>query len=277
MRATQSAVSIAIACACVLSQHEGNAFTSPHPHRSSVVSSRHRFVGTELRSTVDAESISPTGACSPSMQLVEQFLHQYRESLEEGNKWANEFGFADDNDGEETAEGSFYAIFRAIRNVDTINHSDGGGGEKLIGMSGTPFYIPGSLLAKAEDASGGDGGKNRFCDFFHFPHLATALEEDFLDAQVGSTDNRKGWQVAAVSQPTGTSFEEARMTLDQVKTAMEVSVVNSMGQSLSNYPLLPGCTWFSLVLLSLIILAPTFPASRAPPWQVPMHYPSLEL
>ena len=99
------------------------------------------------------------------MQLVEHFLTQYEQSLEEGHGWANEFGFAEED--EKTAEGAFYAIFRAIRKMDSE-----GSGEKLLGLSGTPFYIPASLLAKAE---GSDTSK--FSNFFHFPHFATALEE----------------------------------------------------------------------------------------------------
>jgi hypothetical protein len=79
-------------------------------------------------------------------------------------------------------------------------------------------------LAKAEGGgASSDDGTNRFSSYFHFSHLATSLEEDFLDAQVGSTDNRKGWQVSAVSEPTGSSFDDARMTLSQVEAALEVS------------------------------------------------------
>lgn len=172
------------------------------------------------------------------MQLVEHFLTQYEQSLEEGHGWANEFGFAEED--EKTAEGAFYAIFRAIRKMDSE-----GSGEKLLGLSGTPFYIPASLLAKAE---GSDTSK--FSNFFHFPHFATALEEDFLDATVGSTDNRKGWQVSAVSQPTGSSFDDARMNLSQVKTALESGTVifNNIG---AHIPRLAGPTLASTDALSL--------------------------
>ena len=200
---------------------------------------------TKLHSTTttSAETSGSGGAASPSMHIVEQFLSTYEQSLKEGHQWAEEFGFFPESDGEDaeqtspTPEGAFYAIFRAIREIDSNNNNNGVGGrsdddqeKKLLGLSGTPFYIPASLLAKAEENNDDDEStttttnhKNLFSDFFHFPHLATALEEDFLDATRGSTDNRKGWQVAAVSQPTGSSFDDARMTLDQVKTALEVS------------------------------------------------------
>lgn len=123
------------------------------------------------------------------MQLVQDVLSQYKQSLKEGHQWANEFGFAEND--EKTAEGAFYAIFRAIRMIDS-KHNVGSDDEKLLGLSGTPFYIPASLLAKAEEENDGGSKNSMFSNYFHFPHLATALEEDFLDAQRGSTDNRKG-------------------------------------------------------------------------------------
>ena len=109
--------------------------------------------------------------------------------------------------------------------MDSISSgSSSSSSDKLLGLSGTPFYIPASLLAKAEGNE--ETITNQFSNFFHFPHLATALEEDFLDAQRGSTDNRKGWQVSEVSQPMGSSFDDARMTLPQVETALEVSSIS---------------------------------------------------
>mmetsp|Transcript_5107 Transcript_5107/g.11610 ORF Transcript_5107/g.11610 Transcript_5107/m.11610 type:complete len:248 (+) Transcript_5107:172-915(+) len=212
-----------------------NAFMSHSSLVSSITSSSRHFTthasiikneacNTKLYSTINAETISSNGASSPSMQLVEQFLSQYEASLEEGQQWANEFGFAEKE--EQSAEGSFYSIFRAIRGMDSKIGVGLEDCDKLLGLKGTPFYIPVALLAKAESASISDSsnsGTNMFSNFFHFPHLATALEEDFLDAQRGSTDNRKGWQVSEVSQPTGSSFDDARMTLSQVKTALEVS------------------------------------------------------
>ncbi|KAL7539651.1 hypothetical protein ACHAXR_012510 [Thalassiosira sp. AJA248-18] len=264
MRALLSRDSTAsIALVAIISNHNkflAYAFT-PSLQVPSTSCSRHFFtthastrnavLGTKLHSTTNAETISSNGATSPSMQLVEQFLSQYETSLEEGQQWAHEFGFAEE---EETAEGAFYAIFRAIRKMDSNNGiSSEGSGEKLLGLSGTPFYVPAALLAKAEENSSNRGdsdGTNMFSNYFHFPHLATALEEDFLDAQRGSTDNRKGWQVSAVSQPTGSSFDDARMTLSQVKTALESGTVifNNIG---SHIPRLAGPTLASTDALSL--------------------------
>lgn len=190
--------------------HIANAFTALHLHSSRVScssSTRHSPDARNISTKSERLSAINPVAESPSAHVVEQFLSQYENSLQEGQEWATEFGFSNQ-------EGAFYAIFRAIRKMDSSKNS------KLLGLSGTPFFIPRALLAKAE---GGASSENNFSSYFHFPHLATALEEDFLDAQVGSTDNRKGWQVSAVSEPTGSSFDDARMTLSQVKAALEVS------------------------------------------------------
>lgn len=161
-----------------------------------------------------------------SSQIVDDFIQNYKSAMKEGHEWSKEFGFASD-DNEEVAEGAFYALFRAIRELDS----------GTFGLSGTPFYVPSEILAKAESRD-----KGALTGYFHFtPELSTALEEDFLDAQVGSTDNRKGWTVNAVSMPSGSSFEEARMSLEQVKSALEVGTVifNNIG---AHIPKLAGPT-----------------------------------
>ncbi len=45
------------------------------------------------------------------------------------------------------------------------------------------------------DGDDSDGGAI-FDGFFTFDDLVKALEDDFLDADRGSTDNRKGWKVS---------------------------------------------------------------------------------
>lgn len=219
-----SGAALCIVLATVL---PANGFSSHCLSLASSASSSRRFTlarnaahETKVYSTVNAETISSNnGAISLSARLVEKFLSQYETSLDEGRQWADEFGF-------EEGEGAFYAIFRAIRKMDS-KIGVGSDGGKLLGLDGTPFYVPASLLARAESASG--EGTNKLSDYcFHFSHLETALEEDFLDATVGSTDNRKGWQVSAVSQPTGSSFDDARMTLAQVKTALTVRIIGNL-------------------------------------------------
>ena len=218
-----SGAALCIVLATVL---PANGFSSHCSSLASSISSSRRFTlapvahETKVYSTVDVETIpSNNSVISPSARLVEKFLSQYETSLDEGRLWADEFGL-------EEGEGAFYAVFRAIRKMDS-KIGVGSDGGKLLGLDGTPFYVPASLLARAESASG--EGTNKLSDYcFHFSHLETALEEDFLDATVGSTDNRKGWQVSAVSQPTGSSFDDARMTLAQVKTALTVRIIRNL-------------------------------------------------
>ncbi|KAL9185437.1 hypothetical protein ACHAXT_003214 [Thalassiosira profunda] len=242
--AAASAALAILYCGCILPTEAFSTSRGVLPSASCHQRDVHAICTPQLHSTISADAISSNGAASPSMPLVEQFLSQYEESLDEGHTWAREFGFAETD--EKGAEGAFYAAFRALRHMDVA-----GSDAKLCGLDGTPFFVPASLLAAAEGASGdGEARETAFSSFFHFPHLATALEEDFLDAQVGSTDNRKGWQVAAVSQPTGSSLDEARMTLAQVKTALESGTVimNNIG---AHIPRLAGATLASTDALSL--------------------------
>lgn len=196
-----------------------------------------------ISSLSSSSSSNHHGATSPSKQIIEQFLVNYGKSLDEGYKWADEFGFtdnvddADEDNGhqqQKTAEGAFYALFSAIRKMEdttTTSTTNADADEKeqqqLLGLNGTPFYIPSKLLHQVESSSSNDQHQQQqhqlFTNYFHFEHLSKALEEDFLDAQRGSTDNRKGWKVNEVSKPLGSSFDDARMTLPQVKKALEVS------------------------------------------------------
>jgi len=247
--ASKGAVISALAAILLLSFNENSAVAFTPTSTSSAPSLRItpivKLSNVKLHSAIEDTTPIQSEPVSPSMSLLEQFITEYQQSLEEGSKWATEFGFAEE--GEDAPESAFYAIFRAIRQVDAkTNNADGSSsGEKLMGLSGVPMYVPNYILARAEQKH-----QNAFCDFFHFPHLAKALEEDFLDAQRGSTNNRKGWQVAAVSQPTGSSFNDARMTLPQVNAALEAGTVifNNIG---AHIPRLAGPTLASTDALSL--------------------------
>lgn len=271
-RAPSSSIALIIILIIVASYNHGtvlvvNAFTSLIPI-SSKTSHHFFFTATwhDVRTTAttykqtnvhsstinDEETISSSsssnhhGAESPSKQIIEQFLVNYGKSLDEGYKWADEFGFTDNVDEDEdnghqqqkTAEGAFYALFSAIRKMEdttttsTMNaDADEKEQQQLLGLNGTPFYIPSKLLHQVESSSSNGNDEHQqqqqqhqlFTNYFHFEHLSKALEEDFLDAQRGSTDNRKGWKVNEVSKPLGSSFDDARMTLPQVKKALEVS------------------------------------------------------
>lgn len=73
------------------------------------------------------------------------------------------------------AEKGFYALFEGIKkNVP-------------IGLKGKPFYLKAEQVEKAMGKS--------FAGFFTYEDLETAVNDDFLDAGRGTTDNRKGWKV----------------------------------------------------------------------------------
>jgi hypothetical protein len=89
-----------------------------------------------------------------------------------------------------------------------------------LGLRGLPYVLRKDDIAKALDQEEGV-----FDGFFTMDDLEQALEDDFLDASRGSTDNRKGWKIAAVSNPRGDSFEEARMRFEDVQAALEKGTV----------------------------------------------------
>lgn len=77
-------------------------------------------------------------------------------------------------------DAALYALFMAITGENNIR----------LGVQGTPGYWTREQLDQRWGASG--------CGFkglFTMEHLEQALEDDFLDAARGSTDNRKGWEV----------------------------------------------------------------------------------
>lgn len=107
---------------------------------------------------------------------------------------------------EEGPEDAFHALFLAIKSVP-------------LGFKGYPFVLRDDALADAWKESTG------FRGFFTMNDLEQAVQDDFLDAARGSTDNRKGWQITDVSVPRGDSFEEARMTIDDVEAALDKGTV----------------------------------------------------
>ena len=77
------------------------------------------------------------------------------------------------------SEVGFYGIFDAIRRSGIA-----------LGLKGQPFVARNQDITKALNLS-----SNPFDKFFTMTDLSKALEDDFLDAARGSTDNRKGWKV----------------------------------------------------------------------------------
>jgi hypothetical protein len=84
-------------------------------------------------------------------------------------QWADMFGLGE-------SERAFYALFDGIRK------------EIPIGLRGKPFVLRENQIKDAVGVS--------FGGFFNFEDLEKAVNDDFLDAGRGTTDNRKGWKVS---------------------------------------------------------------------------------
>eukprot|EP00554_Chaetoceros_debilis_P007145 CAMPEP_0194075816 /NCGR_PEP_ID=MMETSP0149-20130528/2743_1 /TAXON_ID=122233 /ORGANISM="Chaetoceros debilis, Strain MM31A-1" /LENGTH=663 /DNA_ID=CAMNT_0038756401 /DNA_START=84 /DNA_END=2072 /DNA_ORIENTATION=- len=182
--------------------------------------------GSRLFATVEESSVSVS--VSESGLLDEDILSRITNAAEESKQWADMFDLADESGA------AFHALFSGIRSSANL------------GLKGKPFYLKSSDVLKAMAMGNGNDNedsnpKDGFSGFFTFEDLKKALEDDFLDADRGSTDNRKGWKVAAVSTPRGSSFEDARMTLDEVQAALTKGTVifNTAG---SHIPKLAGAT-----------------------------------
>ena len=140
--------------------------------------------------------------------LVEKVLKAVRSTRDEAIQYAEAFGLS-------AADAGFYALFRAIRDAPVA-----------LGLKGEPFLIRHGEMCGAMMGGDGEGDSTtHWPGFFGMDDLERAVEEDFLDAARGSTDNRKGWQITDVSQPRGDSFEEARMTFEDVQAALDRGTV----------------------------------------------------
>lgn len=121
-----------------------------------------------------------TSACSISSSLYATIedqtnkvadtsaLLESMKTSEGAQQWAEMFDLSDDDK-------RFYSLFEGIRK------------EILIGLKGKPFVL------KKSDVEGAIG--KSFEGFFTFDDLEKAVNDDFLDAGRGTTDNRKGWKV----------------------------------------------------------------------------------
>ena len=114
-------------------------------------------------------------------------LDAIRDTNGDAKTWAEMFGF------EGKTEESFYNLFSAIKKLNADDATP------LLGLRGLPFYL-----------SSDDCDDLKFSNFFSFNDLSIALKEDFLDADRGSTDNKKGWTVNRVSTPRDSSFEVSK-------------------------------------------------------------------
>jgi hypothetical protein len=152
-----------------------------------------------LKATVEKSS----EAYLASEAVAQLVLDQLSSLKEPSREYADMFGL-----DEESTIG-FYGLFSAMRKSGMA-----------WGFYGAPFVLKTSDIQQALGVE-----KSPFAGFFTMKELEQALNDDFLDAARGSTDNRKGWKVTSVSNPRGDSFEEARMTYEQVLAAMEKGTV----------------------------------------------------
>lgn len=165
---------------------------------------RQRAPTCPLDATVAEDSADTSTTNSP---LTKELIHNISSSTKEAKEWSEMFGLGE-------SEAAFYALFKGIRNVVPL------------GLKGQPFVLHEADVLKATNID-----ENVFKGWFDRKELEKAVNDDFLDADRGSTDANRGWQVASVSEPRGNSFEDAKMLFSEVEYALERGTVifNSAG------------------------------------------------
>ncbi len=121
--------------------------------------------------------------------LDEGILSRITDATQESKQWAEDFDLSDESGA------AFFALFSGIRS------------SAALGLKGKPFHLKSSDVLKAMESSDDETGA--FSGFFTFDDLTKALEEDFLDADRGSTDNRQGWKVSGTM-----NHAECKMQID---------------------------------------------------------------
>jgi hypothetical protein len=147
------------------------------------------IIVTRLAATLDDDTTTTTTTITP--------VH-----LEEGNPIVKAAVLAawEENKDDELCEQEqiimdvpqgFYALSRALKSSGIV-----------MGLKGSPFVLRSQELISSSSSSGtttttdnDTSSRDSFGHFFTMKDLAKALEDDFLDAAKGSTDNRKGWKV----------------------------------------------------------------------------------
>lgn len=159
-------------------------------------------------------SIARYATLAPPEDIVRVSNEQHDSVLETMKKLAQEAKAYADDFGMAETEAAVYAFFAAIKQSKTP-----------LALKGEPFVLRSDEIRAALDIARGFDG------FYTLGDFAQAVQDDFLDAARGSTDNRKGWKIASVSEPRGESFEDARMTFEEVEAALEKGTVilNAIG------------------------------------------------
>lgn len=185
--------------ALFLLQNSGNSFTPPSTYRYGAFKNRNcsiRRLVHKFTAFVDDQDVT-----SPPASLEEHVLQVLQSLVTESNAYAESLGLG-------TVEAAFYGLFAALRRAPVS-----------FGLKGVSFCLRNDAVCQAL------GQESGFPGFFTLKDLERAVEDDFLDAVRGSTDNRKGWQITAVSVPRGDSFEDARMTFPDICKALEKGTV----------------------------------------------------
>ena len=111
---------------------------------------------------------------SGNIEDTQKILSAIKNARAESKSWAEDFGLTEESGA------AFYALFSGLRSAGSM------------GIKGKPFFIKKSDILSALELT---DEKEGFAGFFTFDDMAKAVEDDFLDAIRGSTDNRKGWHV----------------------------------------------------------------------------------
>ena len=134
------------------------------PPIASFLSSSSSSVAFEISSTGEEDENSLV--ITEEMQKVQQESIDYANSMDVASS-CRDFDL-------------FYALFRAIRN------------QRFVPLK-IPFVLRQDQVQSLTWSR--DKTEQWAAGFFSMEHLEHALEDDFLDAARGSTDNRKGWKV----------------------------------------------------------------------------------
>lgn len=99
----------------------------------------------------------------------------------------------------------FYGLFQALKKQQKQSSSSSSslndeiGRTTIMGLKGIPLLFKhDDPIPNVQDNLGKKVG-DYFAGFFTMKDIAKAVEDDFLDAAKGSTDNRKGWKVCYFS------------------------------------------------------------------------------
>ena len=229
---------------------------SPSSTRHVLVS-YHPFAteATDKRRSVLSSSTSASSSSTSTDGLLDTtILNRITDATPASIQWGEDF----DLPGSEVA---FYALFGAIKSCTAL------------GLKGRPFYLKQKDIVDAMKESSAAAAikisDSPFANFFTYDDLATAVAEDFLDANRGSTNNAQGWKVTGVSKPRGSSFEDARMTFEEVEDSLQKGTVifNAIGAHIPKIsgPTLACCDASSLPnALNMYVTAPGKKTSAPP-------------